>query len=123
MKLVAVTSNDGITVNEHFGKATSFFVYKYYDDGVKFLEERKVSAYCGGENYATDPNTHSFEESKFERVYKVIKDVDALYTKKIGDTPMEKLVEKGIEVQLCSCSISDIANCGGKCPSTPLRDL
>lgn len=39
---VAIASNDGKRINEHFGKTLSFLIYEIKEDGsYKFLESRK----------------------------------------------------------------------------------
>ena len=38
---IAVASSDGETVNEHFGRAVSFRIYRLHDAGYKLLEVRE----------------------------------------------------------------------------------
>ena len=47
---VAVASSDGIMINQHFGRADTFYVYEL-GDGIRFLEKRKGRPFChGGEH-------------------------------------------------------------------------
>lgn len=110
---IAITSTDGKTVNQHFGKADKFFIYKMENCGLSFVEERTVNPYCkDGEE---QPKDHGFDENRFFDVFEAINDCETLYTNQIGDTPLSKLKGKGIEVQLCSCEISLIGGCGCNC--------
>lgn len=45
MSKVAVASTDGVSVNEHFGRAQEFYIYEVEADGAyRLLERRDVSA-------------------------------------------------------------------------------
>lgn len=112
---VAISTSNGKTVDQHFGKATSFYVYKLTDGGLDFLEKRDVDSYCTPENAKKFEADHSFNTSRFDTVWEVIKDCQILYTQRVGDTPAEKLKQKGMEVQLCSCDIKSIGSCKGEC--------
>ena len=35
---IAIASSDGLTVNEHFGRAHSFIIYRLHDAGYEFVE-------------------------------------------------------------------------------------
>ena len=44
---VAVASNDGETVNQHYGKASKFYIYTIDDEvGYDLVEERQVEPVC-----------------------------------------------------------------------------
>ena len=44
---LAVASTDGLTVNQHYGRANKFFIYLVDDDdGYDFVEERAVTPVC-----------------------------------------------------------------------------
>jgi predicted Fe-Mo cluster-binding NifX family protein len=115
MLKIAITSNDGEMVNEHFGRASTLYIYKLADEGLSFIEKRDVESYCSEENHEKSKEDHAFSADRFDKVYNAMEDCHVLYTHKIGDTPLEKLKQKGIEVQLCSCAIESIGKCSGKC--------
>jgi predicted Fe-Mo cluster-binding NifX family protein len=46
---IAVASNDGQSVNEHFGRARSFRIYRLQDAGCEFLETRAIEPACSGQ--------------------------------------------------------------------------
>lgn len=112
---IAVTTNDGVNVDEHFGKADKFHIYELTDSKLEFIEVRDVDSYCDSSNGATvDPN-HKYSVNKLTLVYDKISDCDVLYTKQIGEKPQQGLTEKGIQIKLCSCAIESIVGCSGKC--------
>ena len=112
---IAVTTTDGIKVNQHFGKATSFNIYDVEGDTMKMVDLRQVQSYCECENgEPIDPN-HSFQEDRFSKVKEVIKDCEKLYTAQIGEKPKEQLEIIGIDVQLCGCKVDQISTCKGNC--------
>lgn len=110
---VAITTTDGVNVNQHFGKAEVFHVYDLEKGNIKILEKRNIKSYC--DNKEETPLDHEFDKDRFDQVYETIKDCSILYTCKIGDTPLNKLTEKGMKVQLCNCRIIEIISCGGCC--------
>ena len=112
---IAVTTTDGVKVNQHFGKATSFTIYDIKDDRLKMVDLRQVESYCeceGGEPF--DPN-HKFKQDRFSKVKEIIEDCEKLYTLQIGDVPKEQLEIVGIAVQECKCAIDKIPTCKGEC--------
>ncbi|MFZ4857645.1 MAG: NifB/NifX family molybdenum-iron cluster-binding protein [Desulfuromonadaceae bacterium] len=48
---IAVASSDGIIVDEHFGRARSFRIYRLYDCGYEYLETRENLTPCTGQSY------------------------------------------------------------------------
>jgi predicted Fe-Mo cluster-binding NifX family protein len=48
---IAVASSDGVTVDQHFGRARSFWIYLLHDDGYDFLELRENEAPCSGQSH------------------------------------------------------------------------
>jgi predicted Fe-Mo cluster-binding NifX family protein len=112
---IAITTTNGKQVDEHFGKATSFYIYNLEGEQFKFDEIRYVNPYCENlDGEPVDPD-HTFNGAKLEAVYEVIKDCDKLYTQMIGEKPLQGLLKKGIHVQPCSCRIDSLATCKGEC--------
>lgn len=109
---IAITSSDGVTVDQHFGKADCFYIYEAEHGKLNFVEKRDVVAYCKS---SVQSSTHNFDNDKFISVFEALKDCMKIYTKQIGDTPLQKLKEEGIEVQLCGCEIDSISGCSGNC--------
>lgn len=89
---VAVASSDGISVNEHFGRAKLFRIFEVNDDGSsRLLEERAITPHCscseGGAGQA-----HS-SDATLEQ----LSDVDAVLVAQIGPGAQSSLNRKGIK--------------------------
>lgn len=85
--LVAVATQGGGRINQHFGHAREFQVYEASADGVKFIGHRKVAdQYCGGGDAA------------LEGVIEALTGVEIVLCAKIGDCPQEKLDAVGLRV-------------------------
>ena len=100
-KRIAVVSTDGVNVDDHFGMAESFLIYDLSDD-IKFVEKRTSEKLSIG-----DPN-HPFDADKFNRIYKTIKDCSRVYMTKIGEGPVKKLKELGIDPVVYEGAINGI---------------
>jgi nitrogen fixation protein NifB len=86
--LIAVASNGGGRINQHFGHAKEFQVYEVSTTGVKFVGHRRVDNYCQG----------GFgEEESLETVLRAINDCGAVFISRIGNCPREGLLKAGIE--------------------------
>ncbi len=103
---VAICSSDGAHVDLHFGKTSTFYIFEFGRGVRKLMDRRNVRKYCasGIDDYKNG-NTHQFDKSRFESVFEAISDCKKMYTVSIGETPRQKLEEKGIEVEQCLCAI------------------
>ncbi|BDZ71217.1 NifB/NifX family molybdenum-iron cluster-binding protein [Methanobacterium petrolearium] len=82
---VAVASNDGKYVNQHFGKADRFMIIELKDNGkYDFIEIRQTAPRCGGS-----------PELK-EKTIDLISDCDVLLVSQIGEGARKKLLKKGV---------------------------
>jgi nitrogen fixation protein NifX len=95
---IAAASTDGKTINEHFGKASSFLIYDIGKEGSNFIEKRNVTPLnCESEH--TEENLASAVEA--------LKDCTAIVTVKIGG-PVRRIFEiNGISVFEKSDSIDN----------------
>lgn len=84
---IAVASKEGLAISEHFGHAKQFFIYEVTNQVCQLLEKREVSHYCLG--------GHS-DKSALSGILESIKDCNAVFVAKIGDSPSEKLAQRGI---------------------------
>lgn len=112
---IAITTNDGVNVNEHFGKADKFHIYDLADSKLEFIEVRDVDSYCDSSSGEPVDSNHKYSVDKLSIVYAKISDCVVLYTKQIGEKPQNGLTEMGIQVKLCSCAIESIVGCSDKC--------
>lgn len=100
-KRIAVVSTNGISVDEHFGRADHFWIYDF-GQVMALAEKRKTETWSVG-----DPN-HRFDPEKFARVSALLKDCSRIYVTRIGDVPAAKLKEIGVEPVVYSGKIADI---------------
>lgn len=99
---IAVATTDGLTVNEHFGRAKKFFIYEATATTFNLLKERNV------EPYATAQKDHAFDKVRFQDVARVLEDCEKVFITKIGDEPAGALEALGIEPVVYSGAIKDI---------------
>jgi nitrogen fixation protein NifB len=84
--LVAVATQGGGRVNQHFGHAKEFQVYEASAAGVRFIGHRKVDAgYCGDGG-----------DTALDGIIKALAGVEVVLCAKIGECPQEKLIAAGI---------------------------
>lgn len=92
----AVATKSGIIVDEHFGHVQEFHIYKSNGTEIEFVEKRIVDKYCTGAEECDS------EESKIDKIIKIIEDCSAILVLRIGYRPSKLLEEKGIMVvQTC----------------------
>lgn len=115
---VAITSTDGVNVDQHFGKAKSFYVYDFKCGRMDFIEKRATPfSYSTESDFLEQGTDHSFEEGRLNAVFHVINDCQRLYTLKIGERPRQALEALGMEVRPCHCPIETLSSCSGNCTS------
>ncbi len=88
LTVAVATKGDGV-INQHFGHAQEYEVYRVDGAGVRFLGARKIDDhYCQG----------GFgEDSALGGIIEMLRDVDVLLCAKIGGCPKAELKEAGIE--------------------------
>ncbi|TKD13726.1 nitrogenase cofactor biosynthesis protein NifB, partial [Rhodobacter capsulatus] len=85
--LVAVTTQGGGRINQHFGHATEFQVFEVDATGVRFAFHRRCDNYCVDGGGAED---------RLDRVIATLDGIDTVLVAKIGDCPREGLAAAGI---------------------------
>ena len=85
---VAVSSKTGSIIDEHFGHSKEFYIYDYENNGLKFLECRKVEKYCNGPECSG--------ESKIESIINTLSDCKMVLSMRIGYEPKKKLMNSNI---------------------------
>ena len=88
---VAVTTTSHNMVNQHFGHARQFLIYRVNEELVEFEGVRRVDQYCLG-------SCDDDKEAVLDRAIEVLKGVDVVLTARIGHHPSMKLREAGIVV-------------------------
>ncbi|GHU06797.1 dinitrogenase iron-molybdenum cofactor biosynthesis protein [Spirochaetia bacterium] len=90
---VAVTSADGVLINQHFGHATSFFIYDIDRLGIaKLAERRDVEPWCNRDAQGKDA------EEGDSGIAGEIADCIAVLTARIGPPARRKLELAGLSV-------------------------
>lgn len=85
--LVAVASKGDNLINEHFGHADRFLIYRVGAAGVGFVGERLAEHYCQG-GYG--------DEEKRDAILRALADCAACFVARIGGGPRQRLEEAGI---------------------------
>lgn len=99
---VAIASNDGVNVNEHFGRAEKFLIYEIHEDGTyELLETRKANASCVGDG------NNSNQRNK---VIKLIFDVQVVLVANVGPGAIDDLINNDIKPYATSFTIENALN-------------
>ncbi|MBR1931021.1 MAG: hypothetical protein IJ833_06060 [Lachnospiraceae bacterium] len=85
---VAVASSDGIIVNQHFGRADTFYIYELSEGSHRLLEMRKGRPlWPGGEH----------DEGDLAEAVELLADCDKVFVLQIGRGAETALLEKEVE--------------------------
>lgn len=86
---VAVASNDGKFINQHFGHAKMFLIFELNDEGsFEFLETRENVPTCNGGDH---------EVSALDNTFNMIKDTNIVLVSQIGPGASQFLISNGIK--------------------------
>ncbi|RWE26973.1 nitrogenase cofactor biosynthesis protein NifB [Mesorhizobium sp.] len=85
--LIAVATQGGGRINEHFGHTKEFQVYEASQRGIAFIGHRKVEQYCLGGRGA---------DATLDSIIAALGGIDIVLCAKIGDCPKDQLAEAGI---------------------------
>ncbi|AKL98067.1 NifB/NifX family molybdenum-iron cluster-binding protein [Endomicrobium proavitum] len=97
LKKIAFASTDGVYVDEHFGRADMFYIYDILPK--PSLTERRRFA-------RSTERCH--DESNFEKAYETLKDCEAVFASKVGQSAAEFLIKKNIRVFQVEEKIEDV---------------
>lgn len=89
--LMAVATNGGGLINQHFGHAREFLVYEASPNGVRFIGHRKVDQYCIGNDSCGE------KENALSGSIRALKGCEAVLCSKIGYEPWSELEAAGIQ--------------------------
>ena len=113
--LIAVTSKTGTEVDQHFGHAEKFRIFKYRKADPVQVSEVEVEKYC-----SFDPDL-PFRHRQFDGITKALSDCKAVVTAMIGELPKQELEKLGFKVVSMSGPIEPALKvahdmvCDGKC--------
>ena len=101
--LVAVATRSGARIDEHFGYAREFAIYRTDGESVTWVETRSVAKYCRGpESCGEDDGGDGLSdaasaESRIGRMVDVLQGCAAVLCARIGLEPWQALERAGIE--------------------------
>ncbi|MDH3999060.1 MAG: dinitrogenase iron-molybdenum cofactor biosynthesis protein [Desulfuromonadales bacterium] len=113
--LIAVTSKTGAEVDQHFGHAEKFRIFKYRKGKPVQVSEVEVEKYC-----SFDPD-HPFRHRQFDGIAEALKECKAVVTAMIGELPKQELEKLGFKVVSMTgpiepaLKVAHDAVCGGNC--------
>lgn len=90
--LIAVTSKTGTAVDQHFGHAESFRIFKYRKGDPVQVDEVKVQRYC------TFDLEHPFRHSQLNSIVAALQGCKVVVTAMIGELPKQELEKAGFKV-------------------------
>ncbi|MDR3112242.1 MAG: hypothetical protein LBU55_03615 [Elusimicrobiota bacterium] len=97
-KRVAFASFDGIVVDSHFGMADMFYIYDVIENQSVLFEKRRFAR--------NDSRCHNDEN--FEKAYQLLRDCDAVFVEKIGQSAANFLIKKNLRVFEINAQIQEI---------------
>jgi predicted Fe-Mo cluster-binding NifX family protein len=80
---IAVASSDGTTINEHFGRARAFRIYRLRDQGHEFLELRENTPACGGQQH---------DDDVLDKAARLISDCRGVVAAQVGPGAIDALI-------------------------------
>jgi predicted Fe-Mo cluster-binding NifX family protein len=99
--LIAVATQSGKQVDQHFGQAETFRIYDYSSDNPKQLSEVNV------EKFSQDTPGHKFDEHRFKKLVAALEGCKAVAISQIGDTPKGQLLLSGIQPVITQATIAE----------------
>lgn len=95
---VAVASRGRTRVDEHFGYAREFDVYRVDGDSLSWVETRRVEKYCHGSETCDEGGAgdDGGSASRIARIIAALAGCDAVLCARIGFEPWQALVKAGI---------------------------
>lgn len=125
--LIAVTSTDGATINQHFGHADRLQIFEVTDGRIEPLRECAVTPYCTWSKAVRDlpPDQfavtvqqmrecadsqpgHGMRPAQLAAFAEALGDCRVVVTAMIGEAPQEELARIGIEVHAVPGPIAQV---------------
>jgi nitrogen fixation protein NifB len=92
----AITSADGVLINQHFGHAHEFFIFDVESDGsFSLIERRTVEPWCGA---GSAKDTEADQSVGSPGIADKLQDCTAVLTARIGPPARKKLELAGLTV-------------------------
>lgn len=84
----AVASSDGIVINQHFGRADTFYIYTKTGQGYVLEEKRYGIPFC---------HAGSHDNGDLENAVDLLADCEKVFVRQIGKGAREELEKRNIE--------------------------
>jgi nitrogen fixation protein NifB len=91
---IAVTSFEGLLINQHLGMADSLLIFETEKDGYRLIETRPTPPRGSG-------------EARWQLLSQLLEDCSVLLTGGLGENPMEVLSASGLKVYQAEGLIED----------------
>ena len=129
---IAVASRDGALIDEHFGYARAFAVYRVDGETIEYVETRPVDRYCHGSETCAEDEADEADEAdgiavpRLARSIAALSGCDAVLCARIGYEPWQALRRAGIEpntefaLDAIDASLRAYWNANRAAPSAPL---
>ena len=96
---IAIASNNGESVNQHFAKAQNFLIYEILEAKVEFIEDRIVNT-----GFNENPQT----DNRIEVIINTLSDCKAVFVSNIGEKAKRQLDLNGIKSFAVNFSLNNI---------------
>lgn len=80
---IAIASSDGVTVNEHFGRAPEFLIYRLHNNGYEYVETRQNNPVCSG---------HEHDDNQLFKAAESLADCGGVVVAQIGAGAIDALL-------------------------------
>ncbi len=80
---IAVASSDGVSIDQHFGRAIQFRIYRLIDNGYEFIEVRNTDPACSGQRHS---------DTGLEQTATRIADCQGVIVSQIGAAAIDLLI-------------------------------
>lgn len=90
--LIAVATNDGKSINQHFGHAGRFLIYDVDGVSARQVDEKKVEKYCSYDE------AHPLRGHVLRGIAEALQGCRAIVCSQIGKAPEEEMTRIGFEV-------------------------
>lgn len=93
-RIVAVATQSGVMVDQHFGHATRFRLYELSAAGIQPLPDREVAQYCQGAEACDD--AEDLQQQRMEQLINALQGCDQVLCSRIGMGPWQALEQRHI---------------------------
>ncbi|NLI16833.1 MAG: iron-molybdenum cofactor biosynthesis protein [candidate division Zixibacteria bacterium] len=105
---IAVASDDGVSIAEHFGRCAGFIIYEYENDDIKEIENRPNTREHHHEQHdcANHENSHGATNHSHESFLAALGDCQIVICRGMGRRAINDLQAKGINPAIIAADIT-----------------